>query len=179
VLRQEGLIRRAAVVDLDVHQGNGTAVIFSGDDDVFTFSMHQAGIYPIPKAKSDLDVELPAGTDDEAYLRELARCLPVVLAKAQPEIVFLQAGCDTLSADPLAHLKMTPHGIVRRDAMVIDACAARDIPVVMTLGGGYSKQAWRAQYGSVKRTILKYGLAGGERPYPRRRPTLKEKLYTK
>lgn len=179
VLRQEGRARRALVVDLDVHQGNGTAEIFAGEADVFTFSMHEGGIYPIPKARSDLDVELPAGIGDEAYLRILRRHLPRVFEAARPDVVFLQAGCDTLQGDPLAHLAMTPEGIVRRDAMVIDACAARGVPVAMTLGGGYSKGAWRAQCASVARTIRVHGLAGRGRVYPRRRATIHEKVYTK
>ena len=93
--------------------------------------------------------------------------------------MLIQAGCDTLAGDPLAHLTMTPEGIVKRDAMVIDACATRGIPVAMTLGGGYSTGAWKAQYASVARTIRKYGLGGSQRARPRRKPTVKEKLYTK
>jgi len=178
VLQAEGRIKRACVVDLDVHQGNGTAVCFAGDDAVFTFSMHQADIYPVPKARSDLDVELPAGTGDEAYLKALGRHLPDVLTRSRPDIVFLQAGCDTLAEDPLAGLRMTPDGIVRRDAMVIDACAARRIPVVMVLGGGYSEKAWEVQYRSVRRTIETYGL-GERRPGPARPATKMEKIYTK
>jgi len=178
VLKKAGLIKRTLVVDLDVHQGNGTAVIFDGDDTVFTFSMHERGIYPVPKEFSDLDVELSAGTGDAEYLKLLQKHLPRAIDIAQPDIVFLQAGCDTLAGDPLAHLAMTEDGIVRRDAMVIDECVRRGIPVVMTLGGGYSKNAWHVQYGSIRRTIEKYGLAEGGRR-PRRRPTAKEKFYTK
>ena len=158
VLKKEGLIRRALVVDLDVHQGNGTAVIFAGDDEVFTFSMHQRDIYPAPKADSDLDVELRRGADDETYLAMLARHLPEAIEKGQPDVVFLQAGCDTLAGDPLAGLEMTEDGIVRRDAMVIDECVRRGIPVVMTLGGGYSKNAWHVQYASIRRTIETHGV---------------------
>ncbi len=157
VLQREGLIKRAAIVDLDVHQGNGTAVIFTGDDTVFTFSMHQREIYPIPKETSDLDVELSAGTGDEEYLRILRKHLPRVLTHPRPDIVLLQGGCDTLDGDPLAGLKMTPEGIVERDAVVIDECVRRQIPVVMTLGGGYSHRAWFAQYMSIRRTIRRYG----------------------
>ncbi len=178
-LQKDGLVKRALIVDLDVHQGNGSAVIFAGDDSVFTFSMHEGDIYPIPKEKSDLDVELSAGAGDEEYLRLLAEYLPKVIKEAKPDIVFLQAGCDTLAGDPLARLKMTSDGIVRRDAMVIDRCVHEGIPVVMCLGGGYSEQAWLVQYDSVRRTIKKYGLAGSRHPYPRRTPTVKEKLYTK
>ena len=178
-LQKEGLIKRALIVDLDVHQGNGSALIFAGDNGVFTFSMHEGDIYPIPKEKSDLDVELDAGTGDREYLRLLAKHLPKVIAAARPDIVFLQAGCDTLAGDPLARLKMSAEGIVRRDAMVIDRCVSEGIPVVMCLGGGYSEQAWLVQYDSIRRTIKKYGLTGRSRPYPPRSPTMKEKLHTK
>ncbi len=178
-LQKDGLIQRACVVDLDVHQGNGTAVIFASDDNVFTFSMHQRDIYPIPKETSDWDIELAAGTTDEVYLSLLQEVLPAVLEQAKPQIVFLQAGCDTLESDPLASLAMTPSGIARRDALVIDACVSRGIPVVITLGGGYGPQAWKTQYDSIARTIDKYGLAGAGRAYQRRSPTAKEKFYTK
>ena len=177
-LRAAGLIRRALVVDLDVHQGNGTAEIFAGDDAVFTFSIHEDDIYPIPKARSDLDVELPAGTTDEQYLAALRAHLPGAIDSARPDVVFLQAGCDTLAGDPLARMRMTPEGIAARDGEVIDACVRRGIPVVMVLGGGYSPQAWEAQYLSVARTVRTYGLPGGP-PHPQRPPTLKEKVYTK
>jgi len=177
-LRDEGLIKRTAVVDLDVHQGNGTAEIFAGDDSVYTFSMHQGDIYPVPKARSDLDVELPVGMGDDAYLRLLRKHLPAVLARARPDVVFLQDGADVLDGDPLAGLRLTPEGIVQRDAEVVDACAAAGIPLVMCLGGGYSERAWQVQYRSVRRTIEKYGLGDG-RPHPTRRPTLKERFYTK
>ncbi len=178
-LQKDGLIKRACVVDLDVHQGNGTAVIFAGDDNVFTFSMHQRDIYPIPKETSDWDIELDSGTTDEAYLKVLRDALPEVLARAKPDIVFLQAGCDTLADDPLASLAMTQSGIVRRDALVIDTCVAQEIPVVMTLGGGYQPQAWKTQYASIARTIDKYGLAGAGPAYQERSPTIKERFYTK
>lgn len=179
VLQKEGLIRRALVVDLDVHQGNGTAECFAGDDSVFTFSMHEGDIYPVPKATSDLDVELAAGTGDNEYLALLKKHLPGVLDRSRPDIVFLQAGCDTLKGDPLANLAMTQEGIVRRDAMVIDECVQRGIPVLMVLGGGYSKRAWEVQYESVRRTVERYGLRSRKRPYPRRDPTVKERIYTK
>ncbi len=178
VLQGEGLVKRALIVDLDVHQGNGSAEIFAGDESVFTFSMHQGDIYPIPKAKSDLDVEVPAGTGDEEYLAILASHLPKVMAAARPDVVFLQAGADTLAGDQLGGLRMSPEGIARRDGMVIDRCVEAGIPVMMCLGGGYSDRAWEAQYLSVRRTVLKYGLAG-QRPHPRRDPTAKERLYTK
>ena len=163
-LQAAGLVRRALVVDLDVHQGNGTAVCFAGDDSVFTFSMHEGGIYPVPKETSDRDIELPAGTGDAEYLRILRRTLPEVFAKARPDLVVLQAGCDTLAGDPLAHLTMTPAGIVRRDAAVIDECVRRKVPVVMTLGGGYSRGAWAVQYASIRRTLEVHGGVARVRP---------------
>jgi histone deacetylase 11 len=176
VLKAEGLIERALVVDLDVHQGNGTADIFAGDDEVFTFSMHQRDIYPIHKAESDLDVELDRGTDDETYLELLGEHLPRVIERARPDIIFLQAGCDTLAADPLAGLEMTEEGIVSRDAMVIDEAVSGGIPVVMTLGGGYSKDAWQVQYASIRRTIGKYAAVRGG---PASRPGAKERYPAK
>ena len=157
LLQQEKLIRRVLVVDLDVHQGNGTAVCFRDDDSVFTFSMHQADIYPIPKEKGDCDVELQPGTDDETYLRILRQVLPGVIDRSRPDLVILQAGCDTLAGDPLADLCMTEEGIVRRDSYVVDRCAQRGIPVAMTLGGGYSRQAWRVQHASILRILETHG----------------------
>ncbi len=182
-LRAEGKINRALVIDLDVHQGNGTAEIFSPESgaadarEVFTFSVHEADIYPIPKSVGDLDVELPPGTEDRTYLAILAEHLPGLFDRARPDIVFLQAGCDTLAGDPLARLRMTPEGIVRRDAMVIDTCVKRGVPVVMVLGGGYSPSAWEAQYASVSRTLATHG--GRRRRVPGRKATAAERLYTK
>lgn len=179
VLQREGLIKRAAIIDLDVHQGNGNAVIFAGDTSVYTFSMHEGDIYPVPKERSDWDIELAGGTNDKDYLRGLMAAMPKIFKDARPDIVFLQAGCDTLAGDPLASLEMTPQGIAKRDAMIIDECVQRKIPVVMTLGGGYSKGAWETQYTSIRRTITKHGLNGRQRAYPRTKATGKEKLYVK
>lgn len=159
LLQQKKLIRRALVVDLDVHQGNGTAVCFRGDDSVFTFSMHQADVYPIPKETSDCDVELESGTDDPTYLRILRRRLPEVIDCSRPELVVLQAGCDTLAGDPLAGLCMTEEGIVCRDSYIVDTCAARGIPVAMTLGGGYSSRAWQVQQASIRRILENHGMS--------------------
>ena len=156
VLQSEKLIKRALVIDLDAHQGNGTAESLADDDTTFTFSMHEGNIYPFPKATSDLDIELDAGAGDEEVHALLKKHLPMILDWSKPDIVFLQAGCDTLTDDPLTNLCMTLEGIVARDAMVIDECVKRKIPIVMTLGGGYSKQAWRVQYESIKRTIKTY-----------------------
>ncbi len=178
VLQREGLIKRAAIIDLDVHQGNGDAVIFAGDGDVYTFSMHEGDIYPIPKEHSDWDIELLRGTTDEEYLRQLMDALPGIFDEARPDIVFIQGGCDTLAGDPLAGMEMTPQGIAERDLMVVDECVQRNIPVVMTLGGGYSEGAWEAQYASIRRIIVKHGFNGRPIPTPTK-ATAKERLYVK
>ncbi len=158
-LQAEKLISKALVIDLDVHQGNGTAVCFANDKRTFTFSMHQADIYPIPKATSDLDLELDAGTGDRAFLALLADHLDALFKQAAPDIVFFQAGCDTLSGDPLASLEMTEEGIIERDGMVIEACVRHNVPVLMLLGGGYSENAWHAQYASIRSILEEYGQA--------------------
>lgn len=137
-LRREGLIRRAAVVDLDVHQGNGTAAIFSGDPDTFTFSMHQEDIYPPVKEHSSLDVGLPAGVGDKEYLRHLAESLPKVFA-TKPELVVYQAGVDCWEGDLLGGLKLTEQGLRSRDELLSRECHRRGIPVAVTLGGGYGR----------------------------------------
>jgi histone deacetylase 11 len=157
-LQQEKMIKRAVVVDVDVHQGNGTIVCLPNDDNTFTFSMHQGGIYPTPKEKGDLDVELHSGLNDDQYLKTLAKHLPAVFDQAKADICFIVGGCDTLSGDPLASLSMTHSGIARRDQMIVDECIERNIPVVLTLSGGYSKDAWQAQYKSIKNLIEKNAL---------------------
>jgi histone deacetylase 11 len=158
-LQQEKLIERAIVIDVDVHQGNGTIACLPDDETTFTFSMHQGAIYPIPKEKGDLDVELQAGMNDDQYLKILAKHLPAVFDQANADICFIVGGCDTLAGDPLASLSMTPTGIVRRDQMIVDECVKRSLPVVLTLSGGYSKDAWKAQYKSIKNLIERQKLA--------------------
>ena len=139
LLQAEGLARRAVVVDLDVHQGNGTAAIFAGDPDVFTFSMHGAKNFPFRKQRSSRDVELPDGAGDAEYLEALRRHLPEVLDAARAEICFYQAGVDPLAEDQLGRLSLTHGGLRERDKLVLEACWGRDLPVVITLGGGYAK----------------------------------------
>ena len=152
-LQKEGKIRRALVIDLDVHQGNGTALCLDKDDQVFTFSMHEGDIYPVPKEHSDLDIEMNAGDGDREVLEKLEFVFPKIFEQAAPDIVFYVAGCDMLAGDPLADMQMTETGIKKRDAMVIQECWKRNIPVVMTLGGGYSKNAWHVQYESIKNIL--------------------------
>jgi acetoin utilization deacetylase AcuC-like enzyme len=136
-LVREGLIGRAAIVDCDVHQGNGTATIFAGDESVFTFSMHGAKNYPLFKARSTLDVELPDGTTDEAYMAALASALPRVLEHA-PDIVFYLGGADPFVGDKLGRLALTIDGLRARDEYVLDECRARRIPLVTVMSGGYA-----------------------------------------
>jgi acetoin utilization deacetylase AcuC-like enzyme len=137
VLQHEGAIRRAAVVDLDVHQGNGTAHLFRDDPRVFTLSIHQERNYPVPKERSDLDVGLANGVGDAEYLGHLDRALEHVWAHG-PEIVLYQAGADPYEHDQLGGLALTLAGLEARDRRVLEGCATRGIPVVVTFGGGYA-----------------------------------------
>jgi acetoin utilization deacetylase AcuC-like enzyme len=137
-LRARKLLQRAAIVDCDVHQGNGTATIFAGDADTFTFSMHGANNYPLFKAQSTLDVELPDGTSDAEYLESLAQHLPRVF-RHEPEIVFYLAGADPYSGDKLGRLKVSIDGLRERDAYVLRECYEREVPVITVMSGGYGK----------------------------------------
>jgi acetoin utilization deacetylase AcuC-like enzyme len=137
VLRRDSLVRRAAVVDCDVHQGNGTATIFAGETDVFTFSMHGVKNYPLFKATSSLDVELEDGTNDDDYMKTLAYYLPKVFAFA-PDIIFYLAGADPFAGDKLGRLALTIPGLRARDEFVLGACKSRSIPVVTVMSGGYA-----------------------------------------
>ncbi|HEY2904630.1 MAG TPA: histone deacetylase [Vicinamibacterales bacterium] len=138
LLFRDGLVRRAAVIDCDVHQGNGTAAIFRGDPAVFTFSMHGAKNFPFRKEISDLDIEFADGTSDEEYLGALACHVPAVLDRERPDVVFYLAGADPYEADRLGRLKITIEALRERDRVVFDACRRRAIPVVVTMSGGYS-----------------------------------------
>ena len=140
LLRRDGLARRVAVVDLDVHQGNGTHAIFAGDADVYTFSMHGGKNYPFHKVAGTLDLELPDGTGDDAYLEVLCRALPRVLAASSPDLVVYIAGADPHEGDRLGRLGLTFDGLARRDALVLDACREVGIPVAITIGGGYGRR---------------------------------------
>ncbi len=138
-LQREGAIRRAMVVDLDAHQGNGTAAIFQGDPTVFTFSMHSAGIYPAVKPASDLDIALDVGVGDEEYLARLEEAYVPLLSGFQPELILYVAGADPYWEDPLGGcLGLTEGGLYRRDVQVIERARQRNIPIAVTLGGGYT-----------------------------------------
>jgi acetoin utilization deacetylase AcuC-like enzyme len=136
-LRSEGRNPRVAVIDLDVHQGDGTAHFFEGDPQVFTLSLHGAHNFPFRKQRSRLDVELPDRTGDDEYLRALDSALPQVWEFA-PELVFYLSGVDALENDVLGRLSLTYAGLAQRDVRVIGASRKQRIPLVITLGGGYS-----------------------------------------
>jgi acetoin utilization deacetylase AcuC-like enzyme len=136
--RRDHGVRRAAVIDLDVHQGNGTAAIYAGDRDVFTLSLHGARNYPFAKEASSRDVALPDRCDDDTDLRALAPALDEVRA-FRPEIVFFQAGVDTLAGDRLGRMALTHAGLRARNAMVYALAKELHVPIVVTLGGGYGK----------------------------------------
>jgi acetoin utilization deacetylase AcuC-like enzyme len=136
VLQNEKSLARAAIVDCDVHQGNGTATIFANDDSVFTFSVHGSGNYPLFKAKSDLDINLPDGTGDEEYLARLRQNLPKVFER-DPEIIFYLAGADPFAGDKLGRLSLSIEGLRERDELVLRECYKREIPIVTVMSGGY------------------------------------------
>ena len=137
-VQQAGLARRLLIVDLDVHQGNGSAELCAGDDSIFTFSMHGAKNYPARKPASDLDVALPNGTDDAAYLDALARNLPLALQRAQADAVLYLAGADPFRDDRLGHLALTKPGLAERDRQVLEACRQHRLPLSVSMAGGYA-----------------------------------------
>jgi acetoin utilization deacetylase AcuC-like enzyme len=134
-----GQVQRAAVIDLDVHQGNGTHAIFAGDERVFTFSMHGRRNYPFHKVAGDLDIELEDGTGDDEYLGRLAEALPRVLARARADVAFYLAGADPHLGDRLGRLSLSFNGLARRDHLVLRSCREVGIPVVITIAGGYGR----------------------------------------
>ncbi len=139
-LLYEGLVRKVLIVDLDVHQGNGTAKIFEGDDRAFTFSMHCQHNYPLRKEQSDLDIGLPDRTDDKVYLQTLQSVLPGLLDSTMPDVVFYLSGVDVIASDKLGRLELTIEGCRMRDEYVLKQCKIREIPVAVSMGGGYSSR---------------------------------------
>ena len=139
-LLDQGLAKRILIVDLDVHQGNGTAEIFQNDQRVFTFSMHGANNYPLRKEQSDLDLPLPDKTDDATYLRLLDWHLRELVDQQEPDFIFFQSGVDVLATDKLGRLAMTLEGCKKRDQMVLKKAFDDKIPVVACMGGGYSAE---------------------------------------
>jgi acetoin utilization deacetylase AcuC-like enzyme len=138
VLRREGLAHRAAVIDLDVHQGDGTASIFENDPDVLTISVHGEKNFPFRKRRSCIDISLADGTGDAEYLDCVRRVLPEVRA-FRPDVVLYQAGVDGLAEDRLGRLALTAGGLLERDRLVFSTVLANTIPIVLTMGGGYAE----------------------------------------
>jgi acetoin utilization deacetylase AcuC-like enzyme len=138
VLRREDAVSRVAVVDLDVHHGNGTAMIYGQDPAVFTCSMHEQHNYPVFKPRGSLDIGLPAGTDDAGYLEKLETVLPAVVTHT-PDIVFYLAGADPFEDDQLGSIKLTKAGLRRRDRRVLAAARDAGVPLVVVAAGGYAR----------------------------------------
>ncbi len=139
LLRQKK-VKRILIIDLDVHQGNGNAFIFEGNAAVFTFSMHGRNNYPLNKEKSDLDIALANGTPDGEYLSLLAQHLPTLIEQHQPDLIFYQAGVDVLATDKLGKISLTKQGCKERDRLVFTQSYRYQIPVAITMGGGYSER---------------------------------------
>lgn len=139
-LLDQGLATKILIVDLDVHQGNGTAEIFQNNPAVFTFSMHGEKNYPFRKEKSDLDIGLPNGTDDEAYLAKLKEVLPNLLEKVKPDFVFYLSGVDVLATDKLGKLSLSIDGCKERDRFVLQTVRDKNLPIQISMGGGYSEK---------------------------------------
>ncbi len=133
-------VQRVLILDLDVHQGQGTAQIFEGYDPVFTFSMHGKDNYPLRKERSDWDIPLASGTEDDQYLSELQAVLAVLFDRARPDFVFYLSGVDVLASDKLGRLALSPAGCAERDRMVVEAVAAKGLPLQVSMGGGYSER---------------------------------------
>jgi len=137
-VQAEGSVRRVAVLDLDVHQGNGTAAIFRDDDTVFTLSVHGANNFPFRKERSDLDLELPDGSGDDEYLEAVERGVPSALMGGA-DLAFYVAGADPYEGDRLGRLAVTKEGLVDRDRLVFDLCSEAGVPVAVVMSGGYAR----------------------------------------
>lgn len=139
-LLHHGLAQQILIVDLDVHQGNGTAQIFQSDPRVFTFSMHGEKNYPLRKVPSDLDIGLPDHTDDRLYLKVLRETLPRLIDEVEPDFLFYLSGVDVLATDKLGRLGLSIAGCKERDRIVLETCRRHHIPVAVSMGGGYSER---------------------------------------
>jgi acetoin utilization deacetylase AcuC-like enzyme len=166
-LQSAGAIARALIVDLDVHQGNGTAAIFDGDEAVFTFSMHGERNYPSVKMRSDLDVPLRDGMQDAEYLELLQRHLPAALDAAKAELVFYIAGVDVAAGDRYGRLSLSESGVSMRDRQVIETVRSRGLPLAIVLGGGYA--ATRARTAELHAHVFREAVGYEQR---RRHPKL-------
>lgn len=138
-LQNKGLVDKVLIVDLDVHQGNGTAQIFKNDTSVFTFSMHGKTNYPFVKEQSDLDIPLENGTQDDVYLSILKETLPKLINQEKPDFIYYLCGVDVVATDKLGKLSLTVEGCKERDRLVLQTCFDAKIPIMCSMGGGYSK----------------------------------------
>ena len=161
-LLSKSLVQRVLIVDLDVHQGNGTASIFANKPNVFTFSMHGASSFPLKKQQSDCDIALPDSTNNEEYLTLLSTNLGQIIERFKPQIVLYQAGVDLMWCDKLGRISLTTNGIRERDRIVFEHCLSRNIPVAGCIGGGYASdinlivEAHCNTIISAKEILLKY-----------------------
>ena len=135
---QEGLFKKILIIDLDVHQGNGTASLFNSNPNVYTLSFHGKKNYPFRKEKSDLDMEFDDNTNDEEYLKVLRETIPKVIDQFEPEFIFYLSGVDVLENDKLGRLSLTINGCKERDRFILEICKNNSIPVQVSMGGGYS-----------------------------------------
>lgn len=140
VVLQENHVRRVVIIDCDVHQGDGTAAIFAADPSVFTFSIHGQKNFPFRKQTSDLDVELPDGCADAAYLDALERSIEIVFDQSQPDLVIYLAGADPFEGDRLGRLSLSMGGLLARDKLVLEACKRAQVPVAIAMAGGYAHE---------------------------------------
>lgn len=164
-MQARGLVRRVVIVDTDVHQGNGSASILSGDDSVFTFSIHGAKNFPFRKEESDLDIELADETKDDEYLEALGWGLEKALGVSEPELAIYLAGADPFEGDRLGKLSVTKDGLAERDRMVLETLRARNIPTVLVMAGGYAKNVEDTvdiHFNSVKRAAKLHGSLKGD-----------------
>lgn len=134
------LVKQILIIDLDVHQGNGTAHIFANNSRVFTFSAHGAKNYPVRKEKSDLDVGFPDQTSDNEYLQTITKIIPELIEKVKPDLIFYLSGVDVLDSDKLGRLSLSMKGCKERDTIVLENCFKHQIPVAVSMGGGYSEK---------------------------------------
>ncbi len=139
-MQAEGRAQRIAIIDCDVHQGDGTAAILAGDETIFTFSIHGANNFPFRKQQSDLDIALPDATSDTAYLDALEWGIRQVFASARPELIIYLAGADPYYDDRLGRLSLTKAGLAERDRLIFSFCRAAGVPIAITMAGGYARQ---------------------------------------
>ncbi len=163
VLQADGLIGKALIVDLDVHQGDGTARIFAGDNSVMTLSVHAAHNYPSDKATSDVDIALDDGVEDAAYLEIIRAALPRALDAFHPDMVFYNAGVDPHAGDKLGRLSLSMQGLMDRDWFVIDQVRSRGLPLAAVIGGGYGNDHDEVgvRHATIHKVMARYLGAGG------------------